>query len=504
MAEHFERENKYVVSSDFVVPPLPGVKSAQSALRTDQLSATYYDSPDLRLARAHVTLRRRTGGDDAGWHLKLPVAPGAREEIHRPPSTPSEEGAPPDDLIDLVSAHLRGQPLKPVARIDTARTRWVARDRSGRQLAEVADDQIIGRTLGATTSTERWREIEVELLEGDETWLRRADRELTAAGATSGSSSKLDRVLADRIPAHPAARRPRGASRGSTAEVLWEYLAAQYAELLDRDPAVRRDAPDAVHKMRVATRRLRSTLRTFSRDLDQNRASRLDAELKWLASALGEVRDREVQIERFTAQLAELPRDLVLGPVQARVDQTLLTAYHDGRRRLLAALASDRYHALLDDLESFLSAPTATKRGHRPARAEVRRRVNKAHRRLDRRLRRARRATPGVDRDEAQHRARKAAKRLRYAAEVARPIEGKRAKKLAKQAESIQELLGDRQDAVVARGICRDLAVAAHGEADETSFTFGLLLGDERCRASEADRKVFTKWAHGIPNKYRL
>src|SRR5581483_10955800 len=111
----------------------------------------------------------------------------------------------------------------------------------------------------------------------------------------SDSPSKLVHALADRMPAPPAA--PRG--RGRADRALFDYIAAQRDALIANDPGVRRGDPDAVHDMRVALRRLRSTLHTFRPALDTARTEPLREELKWLGQVLGAVRDNDVLAEKL-------------------------------------------------------------------------------------------------------------------------------------------------------------------------------------------------------------
>jgi inorganic triphosphatase YgiF len=148
------------------------------------LSAVYFDTEDLRLARSGITLRRRTGGNDDGWHLKLPAGPDARDEVRLPPEG---LGAPPAPLVALTRAAHRGAPLVPVVELDTARREWMLADGDGRALATVTDDRVTGQTLSAPTSLTRWEEIEVELAEhGTPEVLDRIEQALLDAGAHRG------------------------------------------------------------------------------------------------------------------------------------------------------------------------------------------------------------------------------------------------------------------------------------------------------------------------------
>jgi CHAD domain-containing protein len=236
---------------------------------------------------------------------------------------------------------------------------------------------------------------------------------------------------------------------------------------------VRQDVPDAVHKMRVASRRMRSALQAYRRIVDRSATRELTEELKWLAGVLGDARDLEVLHARFTRAVQGLPVELVVGPVQARLTRYFAPRETDARAALIAALDSDRYLALLGGIDRLLADPPLTRRARRGAARDLPGLIGRAHRRVDRHVRRADQLA-GEDRDVEWHEARKASKRLRYAAEAAAPVLGKPAKCLVKQVKQVQDLLGDHQDAVVARPVVREIGMAAHLDG-ENGFTWGLL-----------------------------
>lgn len=185
-----EVERKYDVESG---TPLPDLGASGWLVRPPErlaLHATYFDTPDLRLRAARTTLRRRTGGHDAGWHLKLPAG-ADRQELRLPPLGDEVPGQLAELVHDLVS----GRPLEPVALLSTDRTVQVVCDAAGTPLAEVADDRVVARRLPGGPDLQ-WREWEVELLGEDRTVLDRLEGLLLAAGARpSSSGSKVGRVL---------------------------------------------------------------------------------------------------------------------------------------------------------------------------------------------------------------------------------------------------------------------------------------------------------------------
>ena len=193
--DHLETEQKYDADANFVLPELGGRRTA--APKQIYLSATYYDTDDLDLIKHKITLRRRVGGDDEGWHLKLPVRRDTRQELH----APLDEGATssvPDQLADQVKDITAGHPLRPIAILDTERTVVPVASPAGDALAEVADDRVTAIRFGETDSEPMtWREIEVEAKSPDSAeLLETIGRALREAGARpSASGSKLARVL---------------------------------------------------------------------------------------------------------------------------------------------------------------------------------------------------------------------------------------------------------------------------------------------------------------------
>jgi inorganic triphosphatase YgiF len=198
--KHLETEQKYDAAADFVLPDLSGLDGRAKATGRHRyyLSATYFDTEDLDLIKNRVTLRRRVGGPDEGWHLKLPVRQDTRQEVRLPLSA-GEAGTVPAPLAAQVEEITAGRPLHPIAILDTERTVVALTGQADEPLAEVADDLVTARRLdepGAEPMT--WREIEVEAAEGAEVagLMEAAGQALREAGARrSASASKLGRLL---------------------------------------------------------------------------------------------------------------------------------------------------------------------------------------------------------------------------------------------------------------------------------------------------------------------
>jgi CHAD domain-containing protein len=478
-----------------------------------QLEAIYFDTPDLRLLRAGVTLRRRKGGADEGWHLKLPAGQDSRDELRLPLTRARSK--PPAEFVALTRLNTRGTALGPVAQLNTQRRRWVLADAEGHELAELVEDQVNAHTMGKQTTAVSWREVEVELGEhGQVELLDRIERELLEVGAhRSSSGSKLGRLLADQLQPPAGKDSTKGSAngaskasakdsgkggkpkvkRGSAGEAVLAYLGAQAEQLRAQDPLVRRDALDAVHQMRVAARRMRSVLQAYGNVIDGEATRGLTDELKWLGGELAGARDSEVIEERLTSVLHALPDDAVLGPVAAQLTRSLQRRGAEGREAALAALDSDRYLALHDAVDQLLADPPLTARASRPARKELARGVAKVWRRMENRMASADAAAPGEEHDIALHEARKSGKRLRYALEVAEPSVGKPAERFRLRAKDVHTLLGDHQDAVVARPVLRELAAQAHLDGGN-GFTHGVLYGLEVVRAERAERELPEAW----------
>jgi CHAD domain-containing protein len=505
-----ETERKYDLPPGAALPELTDLPdvAAESDPERQTLRARYYDTDDLRLIRHGITLRRRTGGSDAGWHLKLPLGGDSRSEIRLPPGRASQHV--PAELAGLVRAFTRGAALRPVAEIDTVRQRRLLLDDAGDSLAEVVADDVSAKGMGDAAALTRWHEAEVELTRGGPGLLEAADKRLRDAGLRpAGRQAKLERALADQLSsgrprageARSADGRP-GLTRGSpAADVVMAYARTQVAAMTSFDPLVRRGAPDSVHQMRIATRRLRSMLRSFGAVLRRDECEGLCAELRWLGNVLGAARDAEVMDTQLRGAMEELPQELVMGPVAARLRVHFAPVEARARSAVLEALDSDRYLALLHGLDRLLADPPLTPDARRPAAEVLPHQVGRARRRLRRRMRRARRTPAGPDRDTALHEARKAAKHARYSAEAVSPAFGKPARRFATRVKKVQTALGDHHDGVVARASVAQIGVQAH-LAGENAFTFGVLYELEACRARDLEAKARRAWKQASRPKY--
>lgn len=484
-----EIERKYE-SDDSGLPDLTGVAGVAAVIDKGvaQLDATYYDTADERLAASSITLRRRTGGSDAGWHLKFPVAQGVRDEIQAPLSDNL-----PKTLAGLVRSRVRDAELVPVVRLRSNRDVRDLVDADGRLLAEVSVDAVLAQRLAGGDGSAQWTEIEVELADGvDPAFLDKVEKRLRKAGVRpSKSASKLARALAETAPKKPDLATVEDPV--TAGDHVLAYVRVQRDAIVGLDPAVRQDVEDSVHSMRVATRRMRSTFKSFGKVLDPAVTDPISDELKWLAGELGMDRDREVLNERLSAALDEVPHALVSGPVAERLSHWAGDRPGGASGRLIGVLDSRRYLALLDALDAVLTDPPLLKAAGKKPGKVLPKAVRKDFGKVTAFVEQALELAPGTDRDVAIHEARKKTKRTRYAAEAATPALGNSAKSLTKSMKSLQNLLGEHQDSVMARQTLRELSAVAHA-AGESAFTYGLLYGREEQRAAAVEAELPAFW----------
>ena len=499
MTDHVEVEEKYDVDERTPLPDLSGLPGVASVAVPEehQLEATYVDTPGLALARARTTLRRRTGGHDAGWHLKLPADDG-RYEAHEPLG--DADGPVPDRLRDVLRVVVRDDPLLLVVTVRNRRTAHRLLDERGRVLAEVADDRVTTWS-GDTTAPRHWREWEVELVEGGHDLLEAAAEALVAAGATpSATTSKLARALGDRLPAAP--ERIALDADTSAGIVVRDRLAEQVAELVRRDPLVRCDAPDAVHKMRVATRRLRSALATFRPFLDREVTEPLRDELKELGRVLGDARDAEVLRETIEETLDAARPDVPSDEARSHVVSGLRLRYERAHARAVAAMGSERYLALVDRLHALAAEPPLTGKADEPTDDVLRRRVRHDWKRVRTRVRAVEGAEDPAARSDALHEVRKAAKRARYAVEPLVPAYGRDARRLVKRLKRVQSTLGDQHDSLEARAELPQLARRAASDGVDV-YALGVLHVRLEERAAAAEAAFDEVWRRASRKKLR-
>lgn len=267
-------------------------------------------------------------------------------------------------------------------------------------------------------------------------------------------------------------------------DLVTSYITEQCQIILLAEGELRA-GENVIHTTRVAIRRLRSTLRVFGDLFDVPQAGRVEEELVWFAGLLGEVRDLDILERRLLASVAALPTELVIGPVQAHLQEEIGVRRKAALEVVQETLDAERYRHLLLKLEVWRSDPPLTEAAEQPA-AKLAAYVRRADRRLHRRFAGAVRAhslgDPGsVNADAADllHSARKAGKRHRYAAELAQPVLGSKADKVIDLRKELQDVLGDYQDSVVSAEFLRVVGAQAGSTTGQNGFTYGLLYARE-------------------------
>ena len=487
---HREVERKLRVHGMFDLPDLAesGVASVVDVIEPFTMRAVYHDTADLALFRWGITLRRREGGHDEGWHMKLPVAgaDGSSRDELRLPLDQGQVGAVPGGFVEVIAPLLRERPLGAVVTISTERAPRILRDGEGNALVEVVDDVVSVLREGRVVSV--FREIEIEAVDStDPAALAAMDAVvelLVGMGAEPSSVSKAASALGPRTAEPPdVPELPVPGPSGLAVDAIRAVLSLHVRHLLLADVAVRRDLPDSVHQMRVAARRLRSALATFAPLMQEEPAGALREELKWIASELGAIRDTEVMLERLDRHAGLLDDEVDTVRARAAIDPLLTQRLSAARSSALAALRSDRHQQLVDDLMSAAIDPPVTDAAFETCEQALLPLVARTWRKLRSTIKALELDGPSP----TWHAARIKAKRARYAADAVAPIFGKAMKQHARMLSEVTELLGDHQDAHVAQVILRELA--SHADVDGlTGMSLGIL------HEYEADEEILDRY----------
>jgi len=474
-----ERELTLEAGPEFQLPSLFGVdRGLAIRLRSpERLVTTYYDTEDLRLARWGANLRQRRS---EGWTVELPAESSspvlARSEI----TVPGEGDSPPDELVDLVRGLTRAADLRARTRLSTRRRRVELFGTGPEPLAGVVEDDVSVHHDGHA-SRSAFREIEVEI--GDATTPALLDAlvarlRLAGAGAASSTSRYIRSLDPGASPAPEVEVPELRAGSASVGDVVRDAIARSVVRLIRHDPIVRLDTdPEGVRRARVATRRLRSDLRTFRKVVDDGWATSLRDELGWLASLLGTVRDGDVLLERLRRHALELPD--AARPGATEVLATLEAARDGSHRTLLETIRGERYLALLERLIAAANDPALRPEAGAPAEAVLRTLARRPWHSLERHVA-ALGASPS---DEELHDIRIRTERARYAAEAAAPLLGPHVRAFAKAAARLQDVLGELNGAVVAESWLREW-VQAHASSTGATAATGLMA----CERAEAER----------------
>ncbi len=487
--EHREIEIKFRIPADLIInigDILASTHHVGEPLDHRSMDATYYDTASLSLIRWGVTLRRRSGGGDDGWHMKLPLrysdagAPAhGMDEIH----VDGTASLIPSPLVSIASPLIRRQELVPVARVVTERSPYLVRDDQGEILVEVVDDWVAleGFDIDRPPAT-RFHEVEVELV-ADSKQAQRVARSIASAlrdaGAQTSTVSKAASALGRRagdppdvpIISPPAADKP-------AVDALQYIFARHVNSLLEADVAVRRGLPDSAHRLHVECRRLFSIVQTFAPILDPDTVAFLCEELSWVSAELGEVRNAEFQSARLSA-MTEDPavREFIAQALDARVQAT--------RSGALAALRSDRHGFLLEDLIIMVAEPPVTVDGFAPAKKTLRRCIGRSWRKLSSAVG----AAHARGDDALWHKIRRRAERTAFAMDSVAPILGPEYSELAASLRAASDSLRDEQDSAISVEWLRDMSASAPGAI---GFCLGA-LASEISRGDAAPRSAFTE-----------
>ena len=458
-----EREAKLVAPPGLGMPNLdelvPGTRAVSRPVQ--RLDATYYDTPDLRLARSGITVRHRGGESGPAWTVKLPEDGSGSDLVRREIRFDGPSGRVPRPAADLVLASTRARSLQPVARLTTVRRPIEIRDGTGQLLAEVVDDTVsVSHGRGHVG---RFREVEVELHTNGAKGRRLLDAAVTrliGAGCDAESPiPKLVRALGEPATRPPDVVVPLLLDDATIIDLVRHSIARSVALIIRHDPGARLgDDEEEVHKLRVATRRLRSDLHSFGPLLDKARVKPIRAELSWLGGVVGAVRDTDVLRIRLVSLLDGVTeRD---APGEERLMGLLGQESATARDAMMAAMRDARYLRLLDVLVALATAPPLVGPSSL-SRSKSRKLALKIAEKPWRRVVEAVGALGEDPSDAKLHAVRILAKRSRYAAEAAAPLLGPPAVRFAAAVADVQTVLGDHQDTVLAEEWLLRAAVVA-------------------------------------------
>jgi CHAD domain-containing protein len=461
-----EREVKLSIDAGFRLPALPGI-----SLPGRFITSTYYDTSGYNLAHAGITLRHRVERGKQAWQLKLPLIKD-RQEIELVDRQPN----PPMILQDLLFLHLGQQELGPIATLRVWR-RGVCVRSNHIPIAAVTLDHV--SVMQSGTVIQRFREVEIEQLNGKNSTLPDLERQLRRAGAEDHDGRpKLFRALS-LPPPRPAP--PPTQNAPVVEHVQWAF-ARQVRWLLAHDPGARFGRePESLHQMRVATRQLRAILRAAGPLLVPEWADSLRNELRWLGHLLGPARDLDVQLAYFREESASLgARDR--RPL-AQFITHLETERNNAQEILLNELKGARYLDLIrrlqqttQDLVVIETTITLTDLAKHAFES-----LKKSIQRLG--------TSPS---DDTLHKIRIKIKRARYAAELAGPMAGKAATRFVKRTSALQDVLGRHQDAIQAEAHVR--AFLKQSSNVRAAFVAGRMVERARERRKEARSTLRHLW----------
>jgi CHAD domain-containing protein len=467
-----------------------------------ELADVYYDTEDWRLYRAGYAMRVRKDGQKAQATMKARVPSEGGLRRRREISEPIEGVETPKGIPGPVGERVRrlagSADLRPLFEVRTRRRTFalctetpssgeIVEDGSGNIRPQNSEQDGIVAEIALDES-------EIFANGGASTHLSRVEVEVGSDAALHDGVGDFVEVLRDALKLHPtrtskfrtglsvAGLSPAVApdlgptkidATKSAGEVAFAILRRHFGAMLAHEPGVRLgEDPEELHDMRVATRRLRAALKLYS-DFLPKRSERYERDLRWVAGALGEVRDLDVHLQGLCEESSRN------GEVLEQVIALLRERRVEARRRMLEALDSNRYERLLASFSATL------RRGRNPGPTDPI--LEAAPDLLRDRYKKVRKAANTLSEDsppEHYHELRKKGKRLRYALEPLQEIYGKSAQKMVKLLKKAQDDLGDHQDLIVACGLMEELG-AARDRPPQVAFTMGSMAERNGREASE-------------------
>ena len=461
-----EEEKKFRIPPGFQFPPDMG-----EPIPPRLFTSTYFDSEHHRLGQLGLTLRKRVEQSHGVWQLKIPSS-SVRLELE----IASGSRSIPWEFQDLLRSFFRKQEAVQLGKLRTRR-KGVRIQKDGRVLAEVVLDSVA--LIRDKKVVHSFQELEVELQGGSAAQLKPIRKILLRAGAEEKPfQPKIFQAL--QLP-YPLSLEFSDSSAPPTDHIR-ERLHSQFLQMLRNDPGTRlgRDS-EALHQMRVATRRMRAIIRAVSSFLAPEWTKPVRQELGWVGSLLGEVRDWDVLLESFRQNFHDFS-----SPEQRSL-QTILKNFEDqrsvARAKLLEGLRSDRYLNLLNHFEDSLNHLP-----FQPSPLTITELAKKAFHKVQDFVN----TSDSLFRKSELHRTRRLLKRARYALELAEPLLGKRAKGFLRKAKQTQDLLGQHQDAVIAEQ--RLLALKQHSRGTGIAYVTGRMVERLRNQQSQVYQQIPKQW----------
>ena len=496
------RVAKFDTEMKVALPDLRKVVGGTIRLPDQHVREIYFDTPDFRLWRQGITLCHRIdeGGHSAGWSLHLEIRDDGPTAGRSELTWPDQEEVP-SKAESLVKGIVRHAAIGQIAELAKTTHRISLYDPKGRYVGEVEDDLVA--VAGGHRGGLRFRHVEVTLNDRGRKVAPRVFEKLRIDGVSASHESPLAKAV--RLPRQQSSRLDKSATLGL---LIQASIGQALGRILDHDYRMRLALPDIrphdVHQARVATRRLRSNLKTFGQPLDPIWLGHTRAELKWLGDALGRVRDCDILATHLNED-----RELLSLDTNGRVElsRSSMEQRKKNAEDLLEVINGERYLTLLDrlhaasDLPPFHEVPGARKSVSTPRSQELAKDVlpaliGRRFRSLQRRVRKGGQFPSDGD----LHRIRIRAKQLRYATETATPVMGKRARQMAAKAEQIQNVLGDHHDAVTTEAWLRHQAAIGSKAA---SFSAGLLAAEHIRRQGTLRHQWQPTWRQLTKKKAR-